>query len=461
MLNHVPTDQIQKLPPSSRVLFIGPTYFRDWVIFNAEWELTNAVFSLPGLSDRRRAFEGSTPITPATMQNNWAWDGEELVQDCPGYFTKRTPTKHLFVWNYGDTRLREVQKGFRRKVVADAFMSGPPPGGGSAVGSVTHSNLDANAWWQVDLGSTAKVKSIMIWNRTDGSVNRLSDYWVFLSDHPFGPAETPATLQGRPGTWSNHQSTTPNPSTKIAIGGAQGRYVRVQLAGTNYLSLAEVQVFGTLDNNPSAGLINLSLGKAATQSSTMPGYATAAAASAVDGNTDGNFISSSGSGSAPNARYVEADTKTMGAWKGVYGGQGFMIADDSANYPGYVQVTLAGHGPSTWGVASTRNVRALEASDGMNRIASAWSSESSFTIDIDLIDTKTHRVALYCLDWDEGGRTETIDVLNASSGKVLESHTISNFADGQYLTLDVSGHVKIRITRIVGSSAVVSGLFFQ
>jgi hypothetical protein len=35
----------------------------------------------------------------------------------------------------------------------------------------------------------------------------------------------------------------PNPSTTIGVG-FQGRYVRVQLSGANYLSLAEVQVIG-------------------------------------------------------------------------------------------------------------------------------------------------------------------------------------------------------------------------
>ena len=73
--------------------------------------------------------------------------------------------------------------------------------------------------------------------------SRLNDYWVFVSDTPFLPTDTPATLQGRPGTFSSHQTAAPNPSTVIAAG-AEGRYVRVQLTGANYLSLAEVQVFG-------------------------------------------------------------------------------------------------------------------------------------------------------------------------------------------------------------------------
>jgi alpha-L-fucosidase 2 len=112
-------------------------------------------------------------------------------------------------------------------------------------GSVTHTNYDPNAWWQLDLGASATVNSIVIWNRTDGGLGyRLNDYWVFVSNTPFTPSDTPSTLQSRAGTWSSHQTVAPNPSTSITVPGYQGRYVRLQLSGTNYLSLAEVQVFG-------------------------------------------------------------------------------------------------------------------------------------------------------------------------------------------------------------------------
>ncbi len=108
-------------------------------------------------------------------------------------------------------------------------------------GSVTATNLDTNAWWQVDLGASASIRSIVIWNRTDCCNSRLSDYWVFVSNTPFAASDTPFTLQSRAGTWSSHQTIAPSPSTAIPAG-AQGRYVRVQLSGANYLSLAEVQV---------------------------------------------------------------------------------------------------------------------------------------------------------------------------------------------------------------------------
>src|SRR6202035_1629549 len=79
-------------------------------------------------------------------------------------------------------------------------------------GSVSHTNADSNAWWQGDLGSSASVTSIVILNRTDCCGDRLSDYWVFVSNTPFGSTDTPATLQGRAGTSSSHQTTFPNPS---------------------------------------------------------------------------------------------------------------------------------------------------------------------------------------------------------------------------------------------------------
>ena len=133
--------------------------------------------------------------------------------------------------------------------------------------SVTSTNLDPHAWWQVDLGSSKAIGSIVIWNRTDCCSSRLSDYWVFISDTPFGRGDSPATLQNRAGTWKSHQTTIPDPSTTIGTPGAKGRYVRVQLTGTGYLSLAEVQV--------SASGPNLAAGKPATQSSTLSGYSTA------------------------------------------------------------------------------------------------------------------------------------------------------------------------------------------
>jgi hypothetical protein len=110
-------------------------------------------------------------------------------------------------------------------------------------GSVAHTNYESNPWWQVDLGASATVQSVVIFNRTDCCSERLADYWIFVSNTPFSPGDTPATLQARAGTWSSHVTGIPSPSTSVTAN-TQGRYVRVQLSAPNFLSLAEVQVTG-------------------------------------------------------------------------------------------------------------------------------------------------------------------------------------------------------------------------
>jgi len=157
--------------------------------------------------------------------------------------------------------------------------------------SVTHTQADVNAWWQVDLGGAATVNSVIIWNRTDCCTTRLSDYWVFVSNTPFQPTDTPTSLLGRANTYSNHQTTTPSPFTTINPG-TQGRYVRVQLTGIGNLSLAELQVIGT-GGGDALPPTNLAMGKSALQSSTLSGYPSAIAGSAVDGNVDGGFFNGS------------------------------------------------------------------------------------------------------------------------------------------------------------------------
>jgi uncharacterized repeat protein (TIGR01451 family) len=157
---------------------------------------------------------------------------------------------------YGDTYLILVGNLSRNKPATQSSTFAAPWAAGKAVDGTTDgvfnnaasssTNFDANAWWQVDLGSSATVSSVVVWNRTDCCQDRLGDYWIFISDTPFTPSDTPATLQNRTGTWSNHQTVAPNPNTAIPVPSAIGRYLRVQLSGTGYLTLAEVQVIGVI-----------------------------------------------------------------------------------------------------------------------------------------------------------------------------------------------------------------------
>ncbi|MCI0621538.1 MAG: S8 family serine peptidase, partial [Acidobacteria bacterium] len=59
------------------------------------------------------------------------------------------------------------------------------------------------------------------------------------------------------------------------------------------------------------------------------------------------------------ALFVTTDVATQGTWKGVYGAQGYAIANDATSYPFYAQVNFAGQSNYTW-AGSTTDLRALQ-----------------------------------------------------------------------------------------------------
>jgi hypothetical protein len=161
------------------------------------------------------------------------------------------------------------------------------------------------------------------------------------------------------------------------------------------------------------------------------------------------------------ATFVKTDVTTLGSWKGVYGGDGFNVINDTVSYPTYVTATPSGYSLYTW-AASTSDPRALQKGASVtDREAACWYSPSSFTIDLAFKDTLTHQVAIYLVDWDNWfGRVEQVDVLDGNN-KVLDTRTVSSFIGGQYLVWNLSGHVVIRLTNLNSlSNAVLTGVFF-
>jgi hypothetical protein len=69
----------------------------------------------------------------------------------------------------------------------------------------------------------------------------ISSYWVFTSENPFLPSDTPEMLRTRTDVSSSYQEYAPCPKTTLNVG-KPARYIRVQLQGKGYLSLAEVRV---------------------------------------------------------------------------------------------------------------------------------------------------------------------------------------------------------------------------
>jgi fibronectin type 3 domain-containing protein len=169
--------------------------------------------------------------------------------------------------------------------------------------------------------------------------------------------------------------------------------------------------------------------------------------------------------SLTNAVFVKSDAATQGSWKGAYGADGFNVINDSSvdnpSYPNYASVSASDNRPYMWASSSAASYALQKASAGStDRIGACWYSATSFSIDVNVSDSKTHQVALYLLDWLNNGRAETITVTDPATNTVLDSRSASSFANGVYYVWNVAGHVRITFTRSAGANAVISGIFF-
>jgi hypothetical protein len=103
------------------------------------------------------------------------------------------------VLGFGDAPVRHQAAGIELNLIPSTLSLGVP---GLNFGMMT----------------SATINSVVIWNRTDCCSDRLSDYWVFISNTPFSVTDTPATLRSRAATFSSHQTSAPNAFTTLPVG---------------------------------------------------------------------------------------------------------------------------------------------------------------------------------------------------------------------------------------------------
>lgn len=110
------------------------------------------------------------------------------------------------------------------------------------INSVTHTAFEAQSWWQVDLGGINKITKVEIYNRTDCCSDRLRNFVIAISPNNMAGL-TLAQLKADPSVKLEHVESI-DESGSYHFDEVNGRYVRVQLEGSNILSLAEVEVYG-------------------------------------------------------------------------------------------------------------------------------------------------------------------------------------------------------------------------
>ncbi len=125
--------------------------------------------------------------------------------------------------------------------------------GDEASGSLASTDVDSEAWWEIDLGARYDLDTIRLWNRSDCCADSLADFYVLISDNAFTSQDLTESL-AQPGVSAFFNPGTAGRQTNLSPGRA-GRHIRVQLTGTDNLHLAEVQVFGAVASAPPSSTI--------------------------------------------------------------------------------------------------------------------------------------------------------------------------------------------------------------
>jgi hypothetical protein len=218
-------------------------------------------------------------------------------------------------------------------------------------------------------------------------------------------------------------------------------------AGSSYQAIAVTVNVAATASSPQVNQVSVSKGGSASANASDPTIINAVASGPDDN----------------SATFLSTDTATQGNWMGVYGGDGYDIANGPQSPAGgtlsYGSYALLSQSTWTW-APSTADPRALQIDNQGDRTSATWYNATNFSFNVNFTDNNTHRVALYTLDWDSKGRSETIQVSDASSGATLSTQTVSSFTNGIYLIWNISGDVIITIKSTAGPNAVVAGIFF-
>ena len=93
--------------------------------------------------------------------------------------------------------------------------------------TISLTNWEKHAWWELDLGELSDIKYLNIWNRVDCCTEFLSNYHLFISETPFNSKDLDETINQQ-GVIDFFQDSVAQTPTLININ-RTGRYIRIQL----------------------------------------------------------------------------------------------------------------------------------------------------------------------------------------------------------------------------------------
>lgn len=162
--------------------------------------------------------------------------------------------------------------------------------------------------------------------------------------------------------------------------------------------------------------------------------------------------------------YLGEEKISGGDWREVYGTKGYHVIGANKELPDYLEEDGYVFYQAVC-VLLTMNVKEGNAlyrdRESKERVAAYYLSESSFFVQISMKDQKKHKISFYFLDYDHRNREQLVEILDAGSGQVLEKRMLSDFHQGICFCYLAEGELILKVTKISGPDAVISGIFWE
>jgi hypothetical protein len=160
-----------------------------------------------------------------------------------------------------------------------------------------------------------------------------------------------------------------------------------------------------------------------------------------------------------SARFLFRDDSTMGNWKGVYGTQDSIIFGHVTNVPaGTLTLTRGESYPFNTNCADARALERVDAESPTNRYFGCVFATDYVELQCAFPPAATNQLAVYVVE-PGGGRAVSVEVFDQGTGILLDSRQLSAISNSTYLNWEVAGPVRVRVNRVLGANAVISGAF--
>jgi hypothetical protein len=172
-------------------------------------------------------------------------------------------------------------------------------------------------------------------------------------------------------------------------------------------------------------------------------------------------------GNSPLVNFVRADSTTAGNWKGVYGQDGYVLAQNAVSVPAYSTFNTAGAVNLSlldiWATDPRALLKPNYAYSPTERVESYFHTPTSMDFLVSSPLGQVNRIALYFCNYQNEGRSESLQALDTRTGALLDARAVPNADGGVYLVYNYSGPVTFRVTNTLSSptpTAAVAAFFW-